>query len=106
MMMGDNAKATGKPVKFRVQLSGKLIADSSYTINVVKNGSSFGTYKANVKTTFIEFTDSPAATGRTYYRIMVEGPQTAYPQVPESMALSDNMVALSNPIFFNFDPNF
>lgn len=106
MMMGDNARSTGKPVKFRVQLSGKLIPDSTYTINVVKNGSSFGAFKATAKTPFIEFTDSPAETGRTYYRVTVEGPQTAYPQVPESMALSGNMVALSNPIFFNFDPNF
>jgi hypothetical protein len=106
MMMGDNAKATGKPVKFRVQLTGKLVSDSTYTINVVKNGSNFGTYKATAKTPFIEFTDSPAVSGRTYYRVMVEGPQTAYPPVPESMALSGNMVGLSNPIFFNFDPNF
>jgi hypothetical protein len=37
---------------------------------------------------------------------VVEGPPTAYPQVPESAALSENMVGLSNPIHFNFDPNF
>lgn len=106
MMMGDNAKSTGKPVKFRVQLSGKLIPDSTYTINVVKNGSNFGTFKATSKTPAIEFTDTPDTTSRSYYRVTVEGSQTAYPQVSESMALSGNMVALSNPIYFNFDPNF
>jgi hypothetical protein len=53
-----------------------------------------------------EFTDTPAANGRTYYRITVEGPQTPYPEVPGSMELSGNMIGLSNPIYFNFDPKF
>lgn len=52
-----------------------------------------------------EFTDTPSADGRTYYRVQVEGP-TPYPEVPESEQRSGNMVGLSNPIFFNFDPNF
>lgn len=106
MMMGDNAKATGKPVKFRVQLVGKTVADATYTVNVVKNGDPFNTYTMTGKTPVAEFIDTPAATGRTYYRVTVEGPQIAYPQVPGSMALSGNMVGLSNPIYFNFDPNF
>jgi hypothetical protein len=54
----------------------------------------------------VEFTDTPAMLGRTYDRVEVEGPPTDYPQVPRSMALSGNMVGLSNPIYFNFDPNF
>jgi len=54
----------------------------------------------------VEFTDTPAALGRTYYRVEVTGPSTPYPQVPGSTALSGNMVGLSNPIYFNFDPNF
>jgi hypothetical protein len=106
MMMGDNVKATGKPVKFRVQLTGNTVADATYTVNVVKDGNPFGTFKATGKVPTIEFTDTPATVGRTYYRVTVEGPPTAYPQVPESAALSGNMVGLSNPIYFNFDPNF
>jgi hypothetical protein len=106
MMMGDNAKATGKPVKFRVQLTGNTLPEGNYTINVVKNGSKFGTYQVTGKTPAVEFTDTPAITGRSYYRVTVEGPATNYPQVPQSMALSGSMVALSNPICFNFDPNF
>ncbi|WP_255496177.1 CehA/McbA family metallohydrolase [Mucilaginibacter sp. FT3.2] len=106
MMMGDNVKATGKPVKFRVQLTGNTSVTGSYTINVIKNGDKFNTYQVSGKTPMIEFTDTPATIDRTYYRVEVEGPQTAYPQVPQSMALSGNMVGLSNPIFFNFDPNF
>ena len=106
MMMGDNAKSTGKPVKFRVQLTGNTVPEGDYTVSVVKNGNPFGTFQTNGKTAAIEFTDTPATQGRTYYRVVVEGPPTPYPQVPESMALSGKMVGLSNPICFNFDPNF
>jgi hypothetical protein len=106
MMMGDNVKATGKPVKFRVQLSGKVTPDATYTIKVVKNGDDFTTLQMSGKTPMVEFTDTPATLGRTYYRVTVEGPQNAYPEVPNSMALSGNMIGLSNPIYFNFDPNF
>ncbi len=106
MMMGDNAKSTGKPVRFRVQLTGNTAPAASYTIRVVKDGNPFGTVKATGKIPAAEFNDTPAASGRTYYRVEVEGPPTDYPQVPGSMALSGNMVGLSNPIYFNFDPNF
>ncbi len=106
MMMGDNIKATGRSVKFRVQLSGSL-KDSIYTVNVVKNGNPFGTYKINGKSSSqVEFSDTPAAQGRSYYRVTVEGQQTAFPEVPGSAELSGNMIGLSNPIYFNFDPNF
>jgi hypothetical protein len=106
MMMGDNTKATGKPVKFQVKLTGKTVADSTYTVNVIKNGDKFGTFQVSGKIASVEFTDTPQAQGRSYYRIEVQGPSTPYPQVPGSMALSGNMVGLSNPIYFNFDPNF
>ena len=106
MMMGDNLKATGKSVNFRVELKGKLVADSAYTIKVIKNGGDFKTLKIEGKKPVIEFTDTPAVIGRTYYRLMVEGPQVAYPQIPSSAALSGNMLAISNPLYFNFDPDF
>ena len=106
MMMGDNVRATGKPVKFRVQLSGKTVADSTYTLSVIKNGNPFSTLSVTGKQRMVEFSDTPATVGRTYYRVEVTGPSTPYPQVPGSMALSGNMVGLSNPIYFNFDPNF
>ena len=106
MMMGDNTRAMGKSVKFCVQLTGNTVADSTYTVNVIKNGDPFGTFHATGKKPMVEFTDTPASLGRTYYRVEVQGPATAYPQVPQSSALSGNMVGLSNPIYFNFDPNF
>lgn len=108
MMMGDNAKATGKPVKFRVQLAGNTVQGGTYTVKVVKNGGGkIGPFQMSGNGTLsAEFTDTPSVKGRTYYRVTVEGPVTPYPQVSESMKLSENMVGLSNPIFFNFDPNF
>jgi hypothetical protein len=106
MMMGDNAKATGKKIKFKVQLSGKVVADSTYTISVRKDGSNFGTYKMNGSNPVIEFEDTPAAIKRTYYYLTVHGPATDYPEVPRSSKVTGNMVALSSPIYFNFDPNF
>ena len=106
MMMGDNAKSTGKPVNFRVQLTGKTVPGATYKVSIVKNGDPYTTAQFTGDKPSVDFTDTPAAVGRTYYRVTVEGPQTAYPEVPGSMALSGNMVGLSNPIYFNFDPNF
>ena len=106
MMMGDNGKPTGKLVTFQARLVGGGIKGASYRVNVIKNGQDLGSYNTDPATGAASFTDSPAAQGRTYYRVVVEGPQTPYPQLPNSMALSGNMVALSNPIFFNFDPKF
>jgi hypothetical protein len=106
MMMGDNAKPTGKPARFRVQLTGKVPAGAAYTVAVIKDGQPFGSFPATGRVPTVEFTDTPAAQGRTYYRVEVHGTATPYPQVPGSMALSGDMVALSNPIYFNFDPNF
>jgi hypothetical protein len=106
MMMGDNVKATGKLVKFRIQLSGKTDAAGTYTVHVVKNGNKFRDLQLPGKSQSVEFEDTPVAIGRTYYRVEVEGPPTPYPQVPKSMERSGSMVGLSNPLYFNFDPNF
>lgn len=106
MMMGDNAKSTGKPIKFRVELKGNVKADSTYTINVIKDGRKFGSFKMAGSNPVVEFTDTPKLVERMYYRLIVEGPSTDYPQVPRSAAITGRMVALSNPIYFNFDPKF
>ncbi|HEY0244560.1 MAG TPA: histidinol-phosphatase, partial [Mucilaginibacter sp.] len=82
MMMGDNTKATGKEVKFRVQLTGKTVMDTPYTVNVIKNGNPFQSFQITGKTPMVEFTYTPATIGRTYYRVEVQGPSTAYPEVP------------------------
>lgn len=106
MMMGDNMKSTGKAVTFRVQLNGNMDSDATYEITVVKNGHQFGGFSMKGNTPVLEFTDVPAPRERSYYRVLVKGPSTPYPEVPESAALTGNMIGLSNPIYFNFDPNF
>ncbi|SFT36232.1 Predicted metal-dependent phosphoesterase TrpH, contains PHP domain [Algoriphagus locisalis] len=106
MMMGDNAIAPTNPVKFRVKLSGTTLPDSTYTLKVIKNGREFETMEASGKDIEVEFVDTPEEIGRTYYRIVVEGTPTPFPEVPNSMSISKNMIGLSNPIYFNFDPEF
>ena len=106
MMMGDNANAPSNPVKFWVKLSGTTLPDSTYTIKVIKNGREFKTIESSGTDIQAEFFDSVEEIARTYYRIAVEGPATPFPEVPNSMSISKNMVGLSNPIYFNFDPDF
>ncbi|THD58988.1 CehA/McbA family metallohydrolase [Phenylobacterium sp.] len=107
MMMGDNARPSGKPVTFRVQLTGALVQPAAtYSVRVVKDGGTFKTLQISGASPHVDFTDTPAADVRSYYRVEVTGPQTPYPQVPKSAALSGDMVGLSNPIYFNYDPSF
>ena len=106
LMMGDNAVATGKPVAFRVQLAGTIPPGAVYTVKVIKDGAPFGSFETKGATPTADFTDTPASEGRTYYRVTVEGPSIAYPEVPDSQQRSGNMIGLSNPIYFNFDPAF
>lgn len=106
MMMGDNVRASGKPVHFVVKLTGGVVANASYRVLVIRDGQPFGEFEAKGEAPVASFEDSPAADTRSYYRVQVEGPQTPYPEVPNSMPLSGKMVGLSNPIFFNFDPEF
>jgi hypothetical protein len=106
MMMGDNARASGKPVRFEVRLVGGGVPDATYKVRVIRDGEKFGEYEAKGANPTVSFDDTPDAKQRSYYRVEVEGPQTAYPEVPNSMALSGKMIGLSNPIFFNFDPKF
>jgi hypothetical protein len=106
MMMGDNAKAPGGVVAFRVQLSGTLMPDAVYTVAVVKDGAPFGKFATAKGAASVEFSDTPPTAAHTYYRVEVTGPQSPYPEIPESAQRSGDMIGLSNPIYFNFDPNF
>ena len=106
MMMGDNATPGGSPVTFEVRMVGGGIAGVSYTVRVIKNRSEFASFTMDPQSRSVQFADMPEPGVRTYYRVEVEGPQAVYPEVPNSMALSQNMVALSNPLYFNYDPQF
>jgi len=89
-----------------VRLSGAIPPDAAYTVSVVKDGAAFGTFETKGAIPTVEFTDTPSADGRTYYRVTVEGTPTPYPEVPDSASRTANMIGLSNPIYFNFDPAF
>ena len=106
MMMGDNVRPRGAPVTFEVRLVGGGIAGAAYKVRVIKNRDEFGTFVTDAASRSVRFTDIPGADQRSYYRVEIEGPQAPYPEVPNSMAQSLNMVALSNPLYFNYDPNF
>lgn len=100
LMMGDGAKATGTPVTFRLQLEGGQTALPIYSVTVIKNGAEFGSYSMTGDS--LEFTDTPATDERSYYRVEVQGAPSPYLQAPLSPVLSTGMLALSNPIYFNF----
>ena len=102
MMMGDNMLPPGTPVNFRVDLVNVGAAVAPYTVTVIKNGGEFGSYNVLPTMPSVSFTDTPLAGERSYYRVQVEGQQAVYPEIPAAAALSANMIALSNPIYFNF----
>lgn len=106
MMMGDNAHAHGGAVTFEVRLAGGGIPGAAYRVRVIKNREEFGSYITDPVSRTVRFQDVPRPDGRSYYRVEIEGPQVPYPEVPNSMAQSLNMVAMSNPIYFNYDPDF
>lgn len=106
MMMGDNAPATGKPVRFTVKLAGAGAPEAVYKVRIVRNGEPFGEFEAKGASPTLSFEDTPAPGERSYYRVEVRGPQSPYPAVPKAPALSQDMIGLSNPIFFNFDTTF
>ncbi len=101
-MMGDNLPATGQPVTFMLEMVGGDFADISrlYTVTVIKNGEEFGTF--TVTESHFEFEDTPAAGDRSYYRVEVQGWPSAYLISPLSPVLSTAMLALSNPVYFNY----
>ena len=106
MVMGDNRAAPpGAAVRFSVALVGGVSAAASYMVDVIKNGGVFQTLALDGVHN-VSFTDTPAANGRTYYRVEVRGAVPAYPQVPNAALVAGDLVALSNPLYFNFDPLF
>lgn len=103
MMMGDNQRASTKPVTFKVQLVGNGAKDRPYKVRVIKDGAEFQVLNTDPSTGGVEFTDTPRAEERTYYRVEVYGKKNQYPEVGYSSLIGGNMVGLSNPIYFNFN---
>lgn len=102
MMMGDNVVASGEPVTFHVNLVGGPPALLPYLVKVITDGQELTSLTLFPGRTGAQFTDTPPAGLRKYYRLEVSGQPVLYPQIPLSIALGGTMIALSNPIYFNF----
>ncbi len=103
LLPGDNQAWSGGAVQFRVALVGGPDGAAAYTVTVVKNGAPFQTLTLSPHGE-ITFFDTPAQAERTYYRVEIRGAVPPYPEVPNATAVAGDMVALSNPLYFNFDP--
>ncbi|UYQ71288.1 CehA/McbA family metallohydrolase [Pelagibacterium flavum] len=106
MMMGDNVQPTGQPIQFEVRLIGGAVPRAPYKVNIIKNRSDFACLPIDRDTQVLRFIDTPLAGERTYYRVEIEGPQSPFPQVPNCTTQSGAMVAISNPLYFNYNPDF
>lgn len=102
MLMGDNRAATGQEISFTVRLAGGDLADAAYSIAIVKNGHPFRTLEL-VGARSLTFADTTEPGKRSYYRVEVLGPVPDHPSVPYQKSVAGQTVALSNPLFFNFD---
>ncbi len=104
MRMGDNVVPSGAQANCRVTLVGGPLELLPYTVTVIKDGFELTSLTIGPGATSAEFVDTPAFGVRSYYRVEVTGQQALFPEVPAAAALSGNMIGLSNPIYFNFDP--
>lgn len=104
LIMGQNAPVPTGPVRFTLRLSEGRLPGVRYRVRVVRNRNEHDLIWTDPETGVASFTDTPE--GQTYYRAEVEGPQTPCPEVPLSMTASGHMVALTNPIYFGYDPAF
>jgi hypothetical protein len=89
-----------------VDLVGGPAVSTSYTVKAITDGYTLSQLPIPPGEKSVTFTDTPSTQQRSYYRVEVSGQQIAYPEVPISATLSSDMIALSNPIYFNFDPTF
>lgn len=102
LMMGDNVRATGEAVTFIVRLDNLPRLTGPYTANLIRNGSNFGQFTFAPGQQELRFSDVPPVSGRSYYRILLTGLPSLFPEAPASSLLALNTVAHSNPIYFNF----
>jgi hypothetical protein len=102
LMMGDNTISSGQPVTFLVNLAGGPPALLPYTVKVIADGNELTSLTILPGRTDAQFTDTPPVGQRRYYRVEVTGQPVLYPQIPLALTLGGTMIALSNPIYFNF----
>ncbi|MFK8083200.1 MAG: CehA/McbA family metallohydrolase [Granulosicoccus sp.] len=102
MRMGANHALPAQPVTITLQLTQALPAP--YRVRIISNRTELVTLWTDPKTGTASFTDHPDS--RRYYRAEIEGPQTPCPEIPYAPTQAGTMVALTNPLYFGYDPTF
>ncbi len=102
--MGDAVCAHGEPVRFEARLSGgRSEHGRRYRVTVFRNGATWLETRTDPDTGAVVFEDTPPAGERTYYRVEINGRKDAYPGVALSRFIGGDLVAMSNPIYFNYE---
>lgn len=101
--MGDNLKLTeDREVQLKIDLENIQFQPKFYRANVIRDGSVLTSMNILPGQTSVSFTDQPGANTRTYYRVTMEGVATPLANAPGSFIPNLPMVAISNPIYINY----
>jgi hypothetical protein len=100
-LMGDNVAASGHPVDFRIAIDGARPL-ARYDITVIKNGEALVSRKL-IGEDHLDFSDTPAAGARSYYRVEVRGTTPEAPAAGRLLGFYGDVIALSNPLYFGYD---
>lgn len=101
--MGDNlVLKTDRTVQLKIDLENVDVQANFYRIELIRDGSVLNTLTVVPGQKSINFTDQPGANTRTYYRATMQGIAGQSPESPGSFVPSLPMVAISNPIYINY----
>ena len=101
--MGDNlVLKEDRPVQLKIELENTEVQTKFYRLEVIRDGSVLTTLNVFPGQTSVTFTDQPGANTRTYYRVTMQGLSTPLVDSPGSFIPSLPMVAISNPVYINY----
>lgn len=101
MLMGDNAAPPGSAVDFRVTIEGYRPL-GTYNLRVIRNGELLREISPDGAN--VEFSDTPPAGERSYYRVELKGSTPEAETLPaQAVGFYGRMVAVTNPIYFGFE---
>lgn len=92
-------------MEFEVALVGGTLGDEPLEVKIIRNGAELQTFTMD-EVRVLNFKDTPEVGDRTYYRVEIRGTVPPYPEVPNAALVAGDLMAISNPIYFNFDPDF
>lgn len=101
--MGDNlVLKEDRPVQLKIELENVTIQSNFYRVEVIRDGSVLTTLNVFPGQSSITFTDQPGANTKTYYRVTMQGISTPLANSPGSFLPNLPMVAISNPVYINY----